>query len=723
MSIEGQGAFHSSENLGEDGVEKALLWPFGLSVRLQSGTEAVRLQLTGSETEKGSTEEGILEETRFHYRSEDESIQARIFVREKAGGTMLVSVEAGIANENDFGKQRSFAGEHAVMLTLRPAGQIEGLMANYQHKDWWTRPHFGTDLAGLPEKMQSVLWKTADGYGHLLPVTGPVWRADAAGAEEGITLRLSAYEEGHTRCEALVFAFAAGSDPYDLVKRNVASALKELDYPTLPREQKPFPAMLDKLGWCSWDAFYHQVSEEGLLAKAAELQQLGLPVGWVMIDDGWSDISAGKLSSFEADPIKFPGGLKRAVHALKERYGIRHVGVWHTIAGYWGGILEDSPIARTYADHLYRVPRGNLIPYPEAGKGFAFWHAWHGFLRRQGVDFVKVDSQSAVLNYLQGRMPIGQAAAAAHEALEASVALHFDGTIINCMGMASENIWHRPKSAVSRNSDDFVPQEKRGFPEHALQNGYNSFYHGAFYWGDWDMYWSKNHDDVQSAVLRAVSGGPVYISDAPGNTDPSRIWPLIYADGSVIRCDETANPTPDCLLLNPAEEQVPLKLWNRAGSAGVVAAFHISGDSAQVMGSIGPADVPGLGGGEFAVYDHFAGKGWLMRADEQTPIRLEEGGCALYTVVPVTGSVTPVGLADKYISPAAVAGCTEVGKVTNVRLREGGRFVFASKTPPLSVTANGQTAEASPIGGEPGDFYEVLCGEPGQPVQIEIVSA
>uniref|UniRef100_A9U5M3 Predicted protein n=1 Tax=Physcomitrium patens TaxID=3218 RepID=A9U5M3_PHYPA len=142
-----------------------------------------------------------------------------------------------------------------------------------------------------------------------------------------------------------------------------------------------------------------------------------------------------------------------------------------------------------------------------------------------------------------------------------------------------------------------------------------------------------------------------------------------------------------------------------------------------VMGSIGPADVPGLGGGEFAVYDHFAGKGWLMRADEQTPIRLEEGGCALYAVVPVTGSVTPVGLADKYISPAAVAGCTEVGEVTNVRLREGGRFVFASRTAPLSVTANGLTVEASPIGGGTGDFYEVLCGEPGQPVQIEIVSA
>ncbi|SFI74060.1 Raffinose synthase or seed imbibition protein Sip1 [Paenibacillus sp. UNC496MF] len=656
----------------------------------------------------------------YRYADEGETVRASVRVEVLADGTALASVSAETANDNDFGPQRMFAAEHAIIVTVRPAEPIEGLMANYQHKDWWTRPHFDADPARLPGRTQSILWRSAGGYRHLLPVTGAVWRTDAAGAEGGFALRLSAYESGHRRCETLAFALSAGDDPYRLVQANVDAALQALDYPTLPRERKTYPAPLDRLGWCSWDAFYHKVDEAGLLEKAEELRKLGLPVGWVMIDDGWSEIKDGKLMHFEADPVKFPGGLKRTVAALKERFGIRHVGVWHTIAGYWGGVHADSAIARENRESLYQVPRGNLIPYPEAGRGFGFWHAWHGFLRRQGVDFVKVDSQAAVLNYLKERRSVGEAAAAAHGALEASVALHFDGTIINCMGMASENVWHRPKSAVSRNSDDFVPQEKRGFPEHALQNGYNSYYHGVFYWGDWDMYWTNNHDDKQSAVLRSVSGGPIYISDAPGNTNPANVWPLIYADGAIIRCDGTPNPTPDCLLADPAETPVPLKLWNTAGGAGVVAAFHIHRDSAPVDGFIGPDDVPGLAGDEFAVYEHFTQSCSFLAAGKREAIRLEEGGYALFAVVPVTGGIAPIGLADKYISSAAITGCEARGAATAVTLREGGRFVFAAKRQPPRASVDGEEAEIKPI----GDYvYEIAAGSPDRAVRIEIATA
>ncbi|WP_274652263.1 Sip1-related alpha-galactosidase [Paenibacillus humicola] len=691
---------------------------FEVEVRLDSHPQPIALKACGTELERGDDRDGALDTAVWRFQNDDDTVRARIRLRMTGRGAVLASVEAETVNDNDFGKQRTFAAEHAIVVTVRPAEAIEGLMANYQHKDWWTRPHFGANPEELPGRTQSILWKTAESFFHLLPVVGPVWRTDAAGASGGFAIRLSAYESGRTACESLAFALSAGNDPYALVEQNAESALRELDYPTLPRSRKTYPALLDRLGWCSWDAFYHKVDEAGLLAKAEELQQLGLPVGWVMIDDGWSETKDGRLMSFEADPVKFPGGLKRAVTALKERFGIRHVGVWHTIAGYWGGVHEDSGIATKYAESLYRVPRGNLIPYPEAGRGFGFWHAWHGFLRRQGVDFVKVDSQSAVLNYLKERRSIGEAAAAAHEALEASVALHFNDTVINCMGMAAENVWHRPKSAVSRNSDDFVPQEKRGFPEHALQNGYNSYYHGAFYWGDWDMYWSKNHDGVQSAVLRSVSGGPVYVSDAPGNTDPAHIWPLIYRDGTIIRCDGPAAPSPDCLLADPTERTIPLKLWNTAAGAGVVAAFHIHKEAGPVEGGIGPADVPGLAGNEFAVYEHFSRSFSYLKAEESKAVRLEEGGFALYVLVPVKGAVTPIGLADKYVSPAAVLSCTEQEDVTAVSLREGGRFIFASRTVPVQVTVNGQAAALERIG---DDLYETNADRPeGGSVQIEI---
>lgn len=693
---------------------RAAFGPFEIAVKLDGQGQPEALMPKGTEQDNG---QGAVV---YRFANEADTVRAELRVSVAANGSVLASVSAETVNDNDFGKQRAFAAEHAIVVTIRPREAIEGLMANYQHKDWWTRPHFDTDPARLPARTQSIVWQTAGGFYHLLPVVGAAWRTDAVGADGGFALRLSAYESGHRRCDTLAFALAAGDDPYGLVRSNLDAALEALDYPTLSRESKTYPEPLDRLGWCSWDAFYHQVDEAGLLAKAEELQGLGLPVGWVMIDDGWSDTKDGKLMAFEADPVKFPGGLKRAVSALKSRFGIRHVGVWHTIVGYWGGIHEESGIAKTSRESLYQVPRGNLVPYPDAGRGFGFWHAWHGFLRRQGIDFVKVDGQSSVLNYMKERRSVGEAAAAAHEALEASVALHFNDTIINCMGMASENVWHRPKSAISRNSDDFVPQEKRGFPEHALQNGYNSYYHGAFYWGDWDMYWSNNHDDNQNAVLRSVSGGPIYISDAPGNTNPANVWPLIYADGTIIRCEGTANPTPDCLLADPAERPVPLKLWNTAGGAGVVAAFHIHPDAAPVDGFIGPGDVPGLAGEEFAVYEHFTQSCSFMKAGQREAIRLEESGYALFAVVPVAGSVTPIGLADKYISPASIAACFADGDKTVVTLREGGRFAFAAKGHPERASVNGEPAAIKQI----SDYvYEIDGGSPAGSVSIEIVMA
>ena len=48
------------------------------------------------------------------------------------------------------------------------------------------------------------------------------------------------------------------------------------------------------------------------------------------------------------------------------------------------------------------------------------------------------------------------------------------GQIINCMGMAMENILGRQGAALSRNSDDFVPDEPEKFGEHLIQNAYNA---------------------------------------------------------------------------------------------------------------------------------------------------------------------------------------------------------------------------------------------------------
>src|SRR5690606_26043188 len=125
-------------------------------------------------------------------------------------------------------------------------------------------------------------------------------------------------------------------------------------------------------------------------------------------------------------------------------------------------------------------------------------------------------------------------------------------------------------------------------------------------------------------------------------------------DGKIIRCERTANPTLDCLMLDPTETAVPLKLWNTAGGSGIVAAFHVSKQHEAVEGSIGLTDVPVWNTSSaverYVLFEHFSRECAVLEAKQRQAIRLADGESALYVMVPVEGAVTPIGLMNKYIA-------------------------------------------------------------------------
>lgn len=702
------------------------LGAFGVTARLE-GESPRRLTYRGCSLASGADDNGSYDAYELRYESEEDSPEISVRLTCKCYPQAVIArLSASVRREMVFASWKSFAPEGAIRITMDRTGECTGLMAIYQHKDWWLRPHIGTSFADIPERSASLLWQTPDKtYGQLLPVCGPEYRCDLAGggatAADGLAIELSSGVGGRADIEdTLVFVLGMSDDPYALGEELTKLALAELGDKSLPRERKRYPQPFDYLGWCSWDAFYQQVDENGLLAKAAELNELGLPVRWFMIDDGWLDESAGKLRSFGAQPDKFPQGIGSTIRLLKERHALRWVGVWHTIAGYWNGIEPGSPIESMLSRYLRRTASGSLLPSTDPALGFGFWHAWHGELRRQGVDFVKVDSQSSIRHLLRRERSVGEAASSAHQALEASVALHFDGAIINCMGMAQENIWHRPMSAVSRNSDDYMPKEPHGFREHAMQNAYNSVLHGALYWGDWDMFWSDHRDDIRHAVLRAVSGGPVYVSDRVGGTDPSKLLPLVYDDGRLLRCDRPALPTADCLTVDPTKSLLPLKLWNTAGGAGIVAAFHIAESELPVHGYISAGDVPGMAGERVVVYEYFSKSCIRLEVGERYPFELQPEECKLFVVAAVRGEVTPIGLTNKYSASHAVIDYRENAEGCLVRLRErsSGTFVFASETVPSRVYVDRAETTFQSIGDR---LYEVNVAGGQWPVMIEII--
>lgn len=669
--------------------------------------EGTMLSLKSFTTEQIENNGDVTTEYKLEYGDETGSIRTELLLS-AFGSFMAVRVNAEIFNQTAYHRQRFFDAHGGIRLGVGQITGLLGLLANSRHKDWWTRPHFDMDLRRLPPQTQSLLWRTGDGYGYLLPVCDPLCRTDLAGSKEGLEIQISTLESGHQQFQTLAFIVGAGRNPYSLVSDTVRQGFISRNTGGMPRSGKKYPEILEYLGWCSWDAFYSDVSEEGLADKAAELKAKGLPVRWFMIDDGWSDAKEMKLNSFNANSEKFPYGLGHAIRRLKDEYGISWVGVWHNIAGYWNGIDPEGEVFKEFKEYLHETRKGKWIPSAEAGKGFAFWNEWHSRLQRQGADFVKVDNQSSLYSYYGEEQSIAKIAHSVHIGLEASVALHFNGCMINCMGMASENVWHRPMTSVSRSSNDFLPKIYNGFGEHALQNAYNSVYHGPFYWGDWDMFWTDHHDAVPHMVLRAVCGGPVYFSDRPDKTRPEIIWPLVYSDGRIIRCDGIGQPTEDCLTIDPMQTSTPLKLWNTAGGAGIAAAFHVFNGDETVAGEIGPKDIPGLEGESFIVFDALRKTAHRLKADEVIPVRLAPLEAELYLIIPADGPFTAIGLADKLAATDAILGVESIAGAIEVRIKDRGDFMFVSKRKPVQAFVDRKPASVQETDGGIG-LYRIVC--------------
>lgn len=65
------------------------------------------------------------------------------------------------------------------------------------------------------------------------------------------------------------------------------------------------------------------------------------------------------------------------------------------------------------------------------------------------------------------------------------------------------------------------------------------------------------------AASRAISGGPIYVSDSVGKHNFPLLKRLVLPDGSILRCEYYALPTRDCLFVDPLHDgKTMLKIWN-----------------------------------------------------------------------------------------------------------------------------------------------------------------
>ncbi|KAF8399748.1 hypothetical protein HHK36_015619 [Tetracentron sinense] len=673
---------------------------------------------------------------------------------------------------------------HVVSL-----GKLKGIrfMSIFRFKVWWTTHWIGSKGSEIEHETQMMILDKSDSgrpYVLLLPLIEGAFRASLQpGQDDNIDICV---ESGSTQVAGSGYRSSlymhVGDDPYNLITEAMKIVRVHLGTFKLLEEKTP-PGIVDKFGWCTWDAFYLKVHPKGVWEGVKGLVDGGCPPGLVLIDDGWQSIchdddpisdqeGINRTSAGEQMPcrlIKFQENFKfRDYHSpkksdeievlegptkssnkgmgafvkdLKEEFkSIDYVYVWHALCGYWGGIRphvpgmpESSVIAPKLSPGLEMtmedlavdkiVNNGvGLVP-PELAH--QMYEGLHSHLASVGIDGVKVD----VIHLLEmlcedygGRVDLAKAY---YKAITASVKKHFKGNgVIASMEHCNDFMFLGTEAiALGRVGDDFWCTDPSGDPNgtfwlqgcHMVHCAYNSLWMGNFIHPDWDMFQSTHPCAEFHAASRAISGGPIYVSDSVGEHNFQLLKSLVLPDGSILRCEYYALPTRDCLFEDPLHDgKTMLKIWNLNKFTGVLGAFNCQGGgwcretrrnkcasefSHAVTSTANPKEIEWKSGKNpisiegvdiFAVYMFHEKKLVLMKSSENIEISLEPFHFELLTVSPVTVlpdkliQFAPIGLVKMLNSGGAIQSLAFNDDDNSVQIGvkgAGEMRVFASEKP------------------------------------------
>ena len=670
------------------------------------------------------------------------------------GSVILKNVPATtalIADPNGVGVFVRCVAEKSSARPVFPLGELTGvsrLAFAHRYEPFWMTAKAGTKAGDVPPETQFLVGEQSDGSVILFaPIIDGDFRACLQGANEN-SLELVVESNDPSVCtkQAVGLFIAAHENPYPLMEMAAESVMARMQTGRLRRD-KALPDFADQFGWCTWDAFYQDVSQEKVKLGLESFRRGGIQLQLLILDDGWQstrkrESGETRLTAFAANE-KFSGDLAPTVRMAKEEYGVETFLVWHALNGYWGGVDEDlmaeydvRPVPRRFAPGiLHHRPMLNTQYWGEtvglvSGKAiYRFFQDYHRHLRKQGVDGVKVDTQATIEGIAYGEGGRVRLMRNYHEALEGSVNTHFDGNLINCMSCANDMLYAALNSNITRTSTDFWPNKPESHGEHLYVNALVSLWFGEFVHPDWDMFQSGHAMGEFHAMGRAVSGSPVYVSDKPDSHNFDVLRKLVLPDGTVLRSPHPGRPTRDCLFHDPTKEDVLLKIFNRNESAlpcGIIGVFNaryhtpntppVSGDAANVnkaslsdiaapnavvqktesiAGYVSASDIDGMIDSHYAVYRHSTGECRLMELAEQWHFELPALTGDVFNVTAIGAGFAPIGLADMYNSGAAIVEGFVEATATRTQftlwVKGEGRFLAWSETRPSRVHIGDET--------------------------------
>ena len=502
--------------------------------------------------------------------------------------------------------------------------------------------------------------------------------------------------DGVKNCDVPLFAWAKSDDIYEACSKAISSAITSkpiLNWAHL-RHEKEYPEVFEYLGWCSWEHFKGKINEQNMLQSIDEIEASNLPIRYIIIDMGHTSSKRGALTTFKPNPDKFPNEWAPIVkRRTKEK--IRWMCLWHFFQGAQAGISPENDFGAELNKHFVKLnTKNSLTPKNDPQSALAFYEAFTGSVKDYGFDAVKVDFQSLQLRHLAGEVD-NAAQMSNYNSQAFDQALHEqDLGLINCNWHNPLNFFNCKYSNVGRCSMDYVKNNLFSARRHLFQSYANTLWIGQLVWCDHDMFHSSDKMAGRiMAVSKAVSGGPVYLSDAPTEFDRDAVKPLCYTDGRLLRPLAPATPLPDSVFVDAYRNPVPYRvIAPLANESAAIVVYNIkhANKAATFTASVSPADytytdamiqpypgkraIPTEG---LVLYDWYAGKAQLF--DKDYTFELSGLEDRLIQLSPIIKGWSVIGRTDKYLSAAAVRILDINEKAVTIKMIEAGPLAVWSK--------------------------------------------
>lgn len=500
---------------------------------------------------------------------------------------------------------------------------------------------------------------------------------------------------------------------------------------TLPREKKAYPEPFKYLGWCSWEQYKKNITSALLEKTARHLEESPVPVRWLLVDDGFQVQEGLKLISFQPRQDKFPEGWKPLMKHKSAK--LKWMGLWHCYYGLWKGIHPEHRLGPQIARGLVSTPKGSILPGDGPGGAGAFYKPFLQSVRDAGFDFVKIDVQAEYLKQADGLDNPVHHNTKCSEALE-KACRQTGLELINCMAQGTVNIQNTRHSAVTRCSIDYKMGDEAMGKSHLLQSYANTLWLGQTAWPDHDMFHSTDPASARlMAVSKAVSGGPVYLSDPADKLNTEHIMPLVWSDGLLLRPLAPAVPLPDSVFLDALNENRLYRvIAPLPGQSAAVVLYNLKHPSPEmaVRGKISlndyrhaaallkgkqALDYYGTPAEGIAAYSAEGGRA-LTASHPELDVDITGFRDRLFILAPIVGGWAVIGRGDKFLSSCAVEGSPEYSETSlRFRIRESGPVVIWHGKG--TVKAGG-----TPVKNLGNGFYELQFPVSSRPLDVTVTA-